>query len=79
MDANYVRKDGMISRCYPDFMIKTNNDIYLVESKRLKKILILRMLLQRKIDWINKINNLNADDRMSCKWHYSLVSDELLY
>lgn len=30
-------------------------------------------------DWINEINNHNAEDRMSCKWHYSLVSDYLLY
>nr|WP_312580110.1 hypothetical protein [Sedimentibacter sp.] len=31
------------------------------------------------LDWVNKINNLNAEDRMNCELHYSLVSDELFY
>jgi type III restriction enzyme len=78
---NYVREDGMIRRYFPDFMVKVENDIYLVETKAQKdeSNYNVRSKKRSALKWCEKINALKPEVRMDCKWTYCLVSDDLFY
>jgi len=78
---SYIRKDGLISRYYPDFMVKIGADIYLVETKAEKDTDNVNVIAKKRsaLEWVKKINELNSEERMYCQWHYSLVSDSLFY
>jgi type III restriction enzyme len=77
----YIRKDGMLSRYYPDFLVKIEKDIYLVETKAEKDMDNANVIAKKKsaLEWVKKINDLKPDERMDSIWHYSLVSDSLFY
>jgi len=78
---NYVRSDGMLASYSPDFIVKTKNNVSIMETKaqnmmsndnvRLKQIATL--------DWIKRVNQLNADDRMNAQWEYALLGENTFY
>lgn len=76
---SYLRSDGIIAHYYPDFIVKTANDIYLVETKAAKDMEDKNVLSKKKsaLDWVIKINDLNPDTRMDRKWHYCLLSQDV--
>lgn len=78
---SYIRKDGMISRYFADFMVKIKNNIYLVETKADKDTDNSNVVSKKRsaLEWIKRTNSLNAQDRMNCTWHYCLLSDALFY
>ena len=78
---NYIRDDGMISRYFPDFMVKLKNKIYLVETKAQKDLDNANVCSKQTatLDWLKKINELKPNDRMNCHWEYAIVSDSLFY
>ena len=78
---NYVREDGMIRRYYPDFMVKVDKTIYLVETKAQKDESNhnVRSKKRSALKWCEKINTLKPEERMNCEWAYCLVSDDLFY
>jgi len=78
---NYVREDGMIRRYYPDFMVKVEDTIYLVETKAQKdeSNYNVRSKKRSALKWCEKINTLKPEERMGCEWVYCLVSDDLFY
>lgn len=90
---NYVREDGMISRYFPDFVVKVNrtgtytdenkkqNIIYLVEMKAQKDESNHNVRSKRRsaLKWCEKINALKPEERMDCEWSYCLISDNLFY
>jgi len=77
----YLRSDGMLSSYYPDFMLKTGSNIYVVETKGADRALTTDVLSKKRgaIDWINKINELKPEDRMDCEWSYILLTDTNFY
>ena len=72
----YLRQDGMLGTYYPDFIVKIKDKIYIVETKgndrannpdtQAKEI--------GALDWINKINELPAAERMNAEWRYVLLA-----
>lgn len=78
---NYIRNDGMLSSYYPDFIVKVNSSIYLVETKATKDIndANVRQKELAALDWLNKINELKPDDRMECEWNYVLLGENTFY
>lgn len=78
---NYIRNDGMLSSYYPDFIVKVNSSIYLVETKATKDIndANVRQKELAVLDWLNKINALNSDDRIGCEWNYVLLGENTFY
>ncbi|HZK70088.1 MAG TPA: TnsA endonuclease N-terminal domain-containing protein, partial [Clostridia bacterium] len=78
---SYIRQDGMISRYFPDFMIKIKDNIYLVETKAEKDTNNSNVISKKKsaLEWVKKTNSINAGERMKCTWHYCLLSDALFY
>ncbi len=78
---NYIRTDGMLSSYYPDFIIKAESAIYLVETKAVKDINDpnVRQKELSAMDWLRKINELEPDDRMGCEWSYVLLGETTFY
>lgn len=78
---NYIRTDGMLASYYPDFIVKYNHDIYLVETKAQDQ-LENENVKQKQIgalDWIKQVNELKPEDRMNGTWHYILLGDSTFY
>ena len=77
----YVRSDGMLSSYFPDFMIKTTDTVYLVETKAEKDISNINVQAKQRsaLDWVAKINELHPDHRMNAVWKYVLLDDTTFY
>ncbi len=77
----YIREDGLLSHYFPDFIVKVNNIIYLVETKAERDVNNPNVKLKQisTVDWINKINELNEENRMSCTWKYVLLGEKTFY
>ncbi len=77
----YIREDGLLARYYPDFIVRIDNKIYLVETKAQKDLSSQNVKQKRlaTIDWITKINELKAEDRMNCTWNYVLLGENTFY
>ena len=78
---NYIRDDGLIARYYPDFLVKIGNDIYVVETKADKDKNSPNVQSKRiaTLDELDKINQLNGEDRMDAKWNYVLLGENTFY
>ena len=77
----YIRDDGLLARYYPDFIVKINNDIYIVETKSDKDIKSENVQRKRvaTLDALDKINQLKGVDRMDSKWNYTLLGENTFY
>lgn len=78
---NYIRTDGMLSPYYPDFIVKTGQNIYLVETKAQKDVNDPNVKQKKlgAIDRLSKINELNGEDRMESEWNYALLGETTFY
>ncbi len=72
----YIRDDGLLAHYYPDFMIKACNQIYLVETKAERDMGNKNVQNKRlaALDWVDKVNELQPEERMNCTWSYVLLS-----
>lgn len=77
----YIRTDGFLSFYYPDFIIKTADNIYLVETKSDKDLNDPNVKQKQlaTLDWIKRINGLESSDRMDRKWEYVLLGETHFY
>jgi type III restriction enzyme len=77
----YVREDGMLAHYFPDFIVKIKDKIYIVETKAEKDVNNPNVSYKQlsTIDWINKVNELNENDRNGCTWKYVLLGENTFY
>lgn len=77
----YIRDDGMLAPYSPDFIVKIGEKIFIVETKADRDLNNQNVLSKRlaTIDWIEKVNQLNSDDRMNCVWSYVLLGENTFY
>lgn len=80
-NITYIRTDGFLSLYYPDFVIKTADKLYLIETKSDKDLNDPNVKQKQlaTLDWINRINQLNPDDRMNREWEYILLGETHFY
>ena len=79
--VSYIRTDGLLATYYPDFIVVTNELVYIVETKG-KDRMDDRNVKQKQLSVINKINKINElspDKRMNKKWEYVLLGDNHFY
>ena len=74
----YIREDGLIARYFPDFLVKIENNIYVVETKADKDISSENVQRKRisTIEQLNKFNQLKNEDRMDFQWIYVLLGEK---
>lgn len=77
----YIREDGLLASYHPDFMVCTEKEIYIVETKGEDKIhdANVRRKQLAILDWCKKINRLSADARMNREWNYMLLGENDFY
>ena len=78
---SYIRTDGLLSLYSPDFIVKTAKKVYLIETKS-DKDLNDQNVKQKQLatlDWIKRINSLDAKERMEREWSYILLSENHFY
>jgi type III restriction enzyme len=77
----YIREDGLLSHYFPDFLVRIDSDIYLVETKAQKNV--KNTNVQQKqcatIDWVDKTNELKPEDKMYSWWNYVLLGENTFY
>ena len=77
----YIRNDGLMATYHPDFIVSTQEKVYIIETKGNDKVFDknVRQKQIATIEWIRKINELKADERMSRTWEYVLLSEDSFY
>ncbi|GGJ97836.1 DEAD/DEAH box helicase family protein [Luteimonas terricola] len=75
----YVREDGLPAFYFPDFMVRTVDAIYMVETKAQQQTSHPNVQRKRKAaaTWCGRINELSPYDRDGREWHYALVGESL--
>jgi type III restriction enzyme len=73
----YVRADGMLASYSPDFVVKTNDKIFVVETKAQDNLSNENVKLKQlaTVDWIGRVNQLKPEDRMNAVWEYVLLGE----
>ena len=77
----YVREDGIPANYYPDFIIKTIEKIYVVETKAQKDMTSINVLRKKKsaIAYLKRINQLSPEQRDNRIREYIILSDTKFY
>lgn len=77
----YFREDGLMASYYPDFMIETQENIYLVETKSDKDLKDVNVKQKQKstLDFVKRINNLSEELREFKTWSYLLLGETQFY
>lgn len=78
---SYIRMDGLLSLYSPDFLIKTDKKMYLIETKA-DKDLNDENVKQKQLatlDWAKRINSLPPEQRMEREWSYVLLGENHFY
>lgn len=77
----YVKEDGMPAFYSPDFLVRSEQAIYLVETKAQQQV--THPNVQRKLkaasSWCNRINTLEPEERSGLAWHYVLLGETAFY
>lgn len=73
----YIREDGLLASYHPDFMVCTEDGVYIVETKSDDKVndANVRRKQRAVLDWCRKINLLPDDARMNREWKYLLLGE----
>jgi len=77
----YIKDDGMLANYSPDFLVRIGDKIYLVETKADRDLNNINVKQKRRatLEWVNKVNELNPEDRMGCTWSYVLLGENTFY
>jgi type III restriction enzyme len=71
----------MLSQYSPDFIVKTEDTIYVVETKAQEYMSTDNVKLKQlaAVDWTERVNKLNPVDRMELPWTYVLLGENTFY
>ena len=77
----YLREDGLMGEYVPDFLVMSENSIYMIETKaeKDKDNENVRRKRLAAAQWCKSINELPDDDRMGREWRYAILTDEAFY
>ncbi|OGF48607.1 MAG: restriction endonuclease subunit R [Candidatus Firestonebacteria bacterium RIFOXYA2_FULL_40_8] len=78
---SYVRTDSMLGSYSPDFVVKTKDKLFIVETKAETNMSQQNVKLKQiaTLDWVNRINQLKPEDRMGRAWEYVLLGENTFY
>ncbi len=77
----YIKEDGLPAFYSPDFLVRAEGSIYLVETKAQGQLTSPNVLRKRKaaVAWCDRINGLAAENRSAAEWHYVLLGEDTFY
>ena len=76
----YVKEDGLPAFYSPDFMVRTAQAVYIVETKAQQQTLHpnVQRKLKAAVAWCERINGLPEDARSMRPWHYVLLGEDVM-
>ena len=76
-----MRDGGIIAWYSPDFIVKTKEKIYIIETKATNNISQpnVRAKKTAAVSWCKSINAVSKDKRMDREWEYVLLSENVFY
>lgn len=77
----YVKDDGLPAFYSPDFLVRTADAIYLVETKAQQQVVHPNVQRKRKaaLGWCERINGLPPEHRQGLPWHYVLLAEDVVH
>lgn len=74
----YLKADGMPAQYSPDFLVRTENAIYVVETKAQSAISDENVKRKKRaaLAWVDQINELSPELRSERDWYYVLLGEE---
>jgi len=77
----YVKDDGLAAFYSPDFLLRTNDAIYLAETKAQQQAIHpnVQRKLKAAVAWCDRINQLAPQHRGGLPWHYVLLAEDVVY
>lgn len=81
LQLRYINTDGMPAFYSPDFLVKTEKAIYLVETKAQQQLNHpnVQRKLKAAMQWCQRINTLVAEHREQRNWYYVLLGEQTFY
>lgn len=75
----YVKEDGLPAFYSPDFLVRSEKLVYLVETKAQQQTTHpnVQRKLKAAVAWCERINNLTPELRDNCSWHYVLLGESM--
>jgi type III restriction enzyme len=76
----YVKEDGLPAFYSPDFLVRTADAVYLVETKAQEQTLHPNVQRKRRaaLAWCDRINTLDPAERDGRPWFYVLLGEDLV-
>lgn len=77
----YVKDDGLAAFYSPDFLVRTADAVYLVETKAQEQVAHpnVQRKLRAAVAWCERINALPPERRGGRRWRYALVGESLFH
>lgn len=78
LQQRYLKEDGMPAMYSPDFLLRTGDRVYVIETKAQKDVSSANVQRKRKAAkaWCDRINLLEPDLREDRTWHYVILGQE---
>lgn len=75
----YVKEDGLPAFYSPDFLVRSEQAVYLVETKAQQQTTHpnVQRKLKAAVAWCERINQLAPELRDNCNWHYVLLGEAM--
>lgn len=76
----YLKSDGMPAQYSPDFLVRTAERIYLVETKAQSALSDANVQRKKRsaVSWVTSVNKLEPSQRSDRTWHYALAGESSL-
>jgi len=77
----YLKADGMPAQYSPDFLVRTDADVYVVETKAQSALSDenVRRKQRAALAWCDQINELDSHIRADLSWNYVLLGEAVVH
>lgn len=76
----YLKVDGMPGQYSPDFLVRTDTEVYVVETKAQSALSDVNVQRKKRaaLDWCAKLNELPEQERDGRAWSYVLLGEKVV-
>jgi len=76
----YLKADGMPAQYSPDFIVRTDVDVYVVETKAQSALSDENVKRKQRaaLAWCEQLNQLPSHQRAELSWHYVLLGESIV-
>lgn len=76
----YLKGDGMPAQYSPDFLVRTDTDVYVVETKAQSALSDENVKRKQRaaLAWCEQLNQLPSHKRADLSWHYVLLGESIV-